>query len=190
MSGAIDSNLVEEAREGSHIAYGRLMGKYGGVVRRVVDARMSGAAADRDDVVQQTFVVAWTELPRLSSPDKFAAWLAGIAVNLARRWARDDARYREMLVAQGRPQDLLRDERRDPGGCWAGVRDSIAALPPGQREAVDLHYLHGMSYAEIAANLALPVSTVLGRLQRARKRLILVQVFHDGMFWTACRHQG
>jgi transposase len=55
---------------------------------------------------------------------------------------------------------------------------------------VDLHYLHGMSYAEIAANLARPVSTVLGRLQRARKRLILVQVFHDGMFWTACRHQG
>jgi len=166
-----EAQLAAEARDGSHIAYGRLVERYGEAVRRVVDARMGGGAADRDDVVQQTFAAAWADLPQLRSNDKFGAWITGIAVNLARRWTRDEARYREMVEAHGRPHDLLRDERRDAAGRWPSVRDSVEALPPDQRDAVTLHYLHGMSYAEIATDLALPVSTVLGRLQRARKRL-------------------
>jgi hypothetical protein len=48
---------------------------------------------------------------------------------------------------------------------------AIAALPPALARAVTLHYLEGQSYAEVAAALAVPVSTVKGRLFKSRARL-------------------
>ncbi|MEO2006000.1 MAG: RNA polymerase sigma factor [Candidatus Poribacteria bacterium] len=165
-----DSDLVVEARDGSHVAFAELVDRYHVRVSRVVAARMGGAGLDGEDVVQQAFTAAWVELPTLLAPQKFASWVNGIAANLARRWVRDQARYRELLDAHGRPDGVLRDERRG-GGSWDRVRDSVAELPPEQAEAVTLHYLHGLSYAEIAEELSVPVSTVLGRLQRARRKL-------------------
>ena len=48
---------------------------------------------------------------------------------------------------------------------------AIEALPPALARAVALHYLEGLSYAEAAAALGVPVSTVKGRLFKSRTRL-------------------
>ena len=49
--------------------------------------------------------------------------------------------------------------------------DAIAALPEDQSEVVALRYTGGLSYPEIAARLDVPLSTVQGRLKRARQVL-------------------
>jgi RNA polymerase sigma-70 factor (ECF subfamily) len=46
----------------------------------------------------------------------------------------------------------------------ARVRDAIAALPNGQRDAVRLFYLHGLSHAEVAEELGVSVGAVKSRL--------------------------
>lgn len=166
-----DSNLVIEARDGSHVAFAELIDRHYARVSRVIGARAGGGSPDGEDLMQQTFAAAWVELPRLREPESFGAWISGIAANVARRWARDMARYREFLAEHGRPAGVLRDERRDGNTAWDKLRDSVEGLPADQREAVTLHYFRDMSYAEIGAELGVPVSTVLGRLQRARRKL-------------------
>ena len=164
-------DLVAEARDGSHVAFAALVDRYHASVSRVIASRLGRGRPDGEDIMQQTFAAAWFELPQLRTPEKFGAWLNGIAQNLARRWIRNETRYREILVAQGRPEHVLRDERRGANASWATLSEHLAELPGDQREAVTLHYRHGMSYAEIGSELSVPVSTVLGRLQRARRRL-------------------
>jgi hypothetical protein len=59
--------------------------------------------------------------------------------------------------------------------CWSlplvGSWPAVGALPAPLRRVLVLHYLDGLSYAEIAAALDVPVSTVKGRLFRSRARL-------------------
>jgi len=145
--------------------------RYHTPVSRAIAVRIGRGRPDGEDIMQQAFAAAWVELPRLRTPEKFGAWLNGIATNLARRWIRDETRYREILGEQGRPGHVLRDERRYGSTVWETLREGVDELPADQREAVTLHYLDGMTYAEISARLSVPVSTVLGRLQRARRRL-------------------
>jgi bifunctional DNase/RNase len=51
------------------------------------------------------------------------------------------------------------------------VREAIAALAPGQRDAVLLFYLQGLSHREVAAELAISIGAVKARLHQARSAL-------------------
>ena len=113
-------------------------------------------------------------------PERFGSWLAGIALNVARMWAR-----RRTAMPLGR---LTR--------CWAArwsdepispepdpaahaeaveltlrVRSAVANLPRGQRAAVLLFYLAGLSHLEVAEHLGVPVGAVKTRLHKARLHL-------------------
>jgi RNA polymerase sigma-70 factor (ECF subfamily) len=54
--------------------------------------------------------------------------------------------------------------RDDPA---AAARDLIAGLPARQRDVLDLRFVTGLSYAEIAARLDIPVGTVRSRIHHA-----------------------
>jgi RNA polymerase sigma-70 factor (ECF subfamily) len=51
------------------------------------------------------------------------------------------------------------------------VAATIAALPPGERDALLLYAWEDLGYEDIAAALGIPVGTVRSRLNRARRRL-------------------
>ena len=51
------------------------------------------------------------------------------------------------------------------------ARETIAGLPPLQREILDLRFQHDLSYAEIAEVLGVPVGTVRSRLHNAMQLL-------------------
>jgi hypothetical protein len=59
---------------------------------------------------------------------------------------------------------------QDNDARWR-LQQALDALPSSLREVIVLHYLQGFSYAEVAAALALPLSTVKGRLFHSRRRL-------------------
>jgi RNA polymerase sigma-70 factor (ECF subfamily) len=59
---------------------------------------------------------------------------------------------------------LQRDQRRS-------VLAAVTALPPGQREAIELAYFDGYSQAEIATRTGLPLGTVKSRTRAAMRAL-------------------
>ena len=123
------------------------------------------------DAAQEAAIAAMTDLGRLRSPERFGAWFCGIALNVARRWLRQ---LRAELP--GLPPDQACPapgpaEVAEAAEVSARVRDAIAALPNGQRDAVRLFYLHGLSHAEVAEELGVSVGAVKSRLHQARAAL-------------------
>ncbi len=123
------------------------------------------------DAAQEAAVAAMTSLDRLRSPASFGPWFCGIALNVARRW-------RRQLSAEvpGAPPDQASTlpgpaEAAEIADLARRVRAAIDQLPAGQREAVLLFYLQGLSHLEVAAELGISRGAVKARLHQGRAAL-------------------
>jgi RNA polymerase sigma factor (sigma-70 family) len=136
--------------------------------------RVLGSPDLARDAAQEAAIAAMTDLGRLRSPDRFGAWFCGIALNVARRWLRQ-LRPEVWGLAAGLPYLPSADpdpaEAAELADIAERVRDAIAALADGQRDAVRLFYLQGLSHREVAAELGISVGAVKARLHQARAAL-------------------
>src|SRR5262245_50870654 len=153
--------LVERARRGDADAFAVLVERHHAAVHRAVRARL-GDELDAQEVVQETFVRAWRELPGLREPARFAAWLGRIA---QRQAPGPDARSRRPPAPL--PIDGFEvpepDAHAATAATVAAVRAAVGRLPRLDREATALFYLEGYSVAEVAARLRVPPGTVKRR---------------------------
>ena len=112
-----------------------------------------------------------TDLARLRSPDRFGGWFCGIALNVSRRWLRQ-LRSEVLGLELDPPSETPGPaEAAEVADVVARVRSAVAGLPAGQRDAVWLYYLQGLSHREVAAELDVSVGAVKSRLHQARAAL-------------------
>jgi RNA polymerase sigma factor (sigma-70 family) len=123
--------------------------------------------ADAEDVAQEAVLRAFLSLSTLRDPERFDAWLVGIALNVAKTRLRR-ARTESRVLAATVPSGASGDDERD---LLDAVRDAVALLPPRQREAVLLHYVDGLTCEEVAELLDSTPGAVRVRLHRARAAL-------------------
>jgi RNA polymerase sigma-70 factor (ECF subfamily) len=129
------------------------------------------------DVAQDVAVDVLRSLPKLRQPEAFDAWVHRITVRHALR----QLRRRRATQAVETPLALIaeRDEPPAPEGpdraALAAARSMLAAalakLPPRQRLALALRYVHDLSDAEIAAALGCRIGTAHSLLSRGRAGL-------------------
>jgi RNA polymerase sigma factor (sigma-70 family) len=126
-----------------------------------------------EDVVQESFVAAWSALPRLAEPAAFPGWLRGIVRHQAFRMLRKKALPTVPLAeAEELPaEDVPADRRLEQRQRFALALAAIAALPAKLREPAALFFIHDCSHRDIAVFLGLSVETVNNRLHAARSRL-------------------
>jgi RNA polymerase sigma-70 factor (ECF subfamily) len=137
-------------------------------VHRYVARRAGRAVAD--DLAAETFLVAFRERDRFVERGAGPRpWLYGIATNLLRRARRDEERYLRALARAGGPTDA--PDVGDASAARAAVVGALLALAPEERDALLLHGLAGLSYAECAAATGVPEGTVASRISRARTRV-------------------
>ena len=173
-----DAEQVQKVLAGDQAAYEPLVEAYQGRIFAFVAGRIRNFSAT-EDIVQNAFVEAYMHLKSLKSPEKFAGWLRGIALNLSNKWLQQK---RPIISIDDTSRDItpeisefplpdLPDEALEKSEKKEAVIAAVDALPDIYRESVLLHYMEGMTYPEIAAFLDVPESTVTGRLQVARNRL-------------------
>jgi RNA polymerase sigma factor (sigma-70 family) len=133
--------------------------------------RVLGSAELARDAAQEAAVAAMTNLDRLRSPDRFGAWFCGIALNVARRWLRQFRAESLGLQPDHASPSPGPAEMAETAEIAGRVRGAIAALPDGQRDAVLLFYLQGLSHREVAGELRISVGAVKSRLHQARAAL-------------------
>jgi RNA polymerase sigma factor (sigma-70 family) len=125
-----------------------------------------------DDLVQDTFERALRFLSAgHAAPHSPRAWL----ISILRHVFIDRMRTRAARPTVDTVDELPAPEPL-PEPIWASVtpaevRAALADLEPGLRRAFELHYLQGLRYKDIAAELQIPDNTVASRLHRARKAL-------------------
>jgi RNA polymerase sigma-70 factor (ECF subfamily) len=124
-------------------------------------APIVGSREVADDIVQESFAVAYRKRGSLREERSVGPWVWQIAYRLALR-----ERSRQGKLAD-LPDDLtIFDEERDPEMAAA-----IRVLTPQRRLVVFLHYFAGFTYPEIADTLDIAEGTVAATLAQARRAL-------------------
>jgi len=142
--------------------------------------RMVERDEQAEEVVQETWLRALRELPRLREPARFAPWFYGIA----RRVLMDRLRQKHAhLIEDTDPEDLAVDIEAPAFDAEdvARLRDGVLRLPLAEREALTLFYLEGLSIHEVAEVVDAPEGTVKSRLHRARRMLRRVIEENEGV---------
>ena len=184
-----DAGLLRRMAAGDEAALGALYDRWSALVHSVV-LRIVGDSGDAEELVEETFWQAWRQAGRYDADRGSAsAWLVVIARSRAldrvrlRGWKRASAgteaemESAEAVVEVGSPlQAAEQDETRRI------VRAAMDALPPEQRETLEMAYFRGMSQSEIAAATGQPLGTVKTRarlaLQKLREALAVLRDVH------------
>ena len=136
------------------------------------------------DIVQDTYIKAFTHLDSFQGDTKFLPWVRQIAANTARDWLK---KKRPMLfteLSSGNEQDtpveeLFPDERSenlpdqviDQEETKRLISEIIEELPEDQRAAIGMFYYEEMSVKEIAAAMDVSESAVKSRLMYGRNKI-------------------
>ena len=165
-----DARLVQAALDGDRDAFAALVTRHWPTAVALA-ARVLGTADLAADAAQEAAVAALVGLDRLRAPGRFGAWFCGITLNVARGWVRQLRAERPAAALDQASAEPGPDERAELADLAAAVRASVAQLADGQRDAVLLFYLQGLTHREVAAELAISVGAVKARLHQARAAL-------------------
>lgn len=143
----------------------RLWGECSPAVLRYAARRVTGTAAD--DVVAETFVVAWRRLAEV--PEPALPWLLGVARGVAANSQRSVNRQSALAFrVAAQPSHLPEPAGTDYDG---EVLLALSRLSEADRELLTLIAWDGLKPHEAAQVLACSATTLRVRLSRARGRL-------------------
>lgn len=136
--------------------------------RRLVD-RTDAA----DDAMQESWLAIVRGIRRLDDPARFGPWAYAIVTYKCRDWIRKRRREPDAgaTLEDAVAPPAVRSDIDRPVDDQNALRGALGALSPDHRAALALHYLEGMSVADIATSLGVPVGTIKSRLHHARERL-------------------
>ena len=177
-----EMQLVRRAKGGDDSAYEELVRRYDRNVFRIAQ-HITQNREDAEDVVQEAFLKAYSNLAKFQEQSKFYTWLVRIAVNEALMKLRrrkpertvsldeevkteDDSLPREVADWSPNPEQMYNQaELRDI------LTRTIQGLPSGFRTVFVLRDVEGLSTEETAEALELSIPAVKSRLLRARLQL-------------------
>ena len=172
-----DTALVERARDGDRPAFEELVRR----TSRLVFARLyldTGRADRAEDLLQETYLLAFRSMRRLADPSGFRSWLLAIAHNVLI----DDAR-RAMRLKRLTPDllDIPINTLRAAGPSPVEVAEReelrqrvlavLRSMPEEYRLPLTLRYITGADYDTIGEQLGLTNGALRGLLHRGLKML-------------------
>lgn len=177
-----ESALVERARGGDTAAFSELVNQYERKIYRLAK-HITQNDEDAEDVLQETFLKAFSHLGSFEGQSKFYTWIVRIAVNEALMKLRK--RKSDRTVSLDEPQDTGEDTvareiavwHEDPEQKYSQeelreiLDDAVNSLKPGFRTVFVLRDIEELSTEETAETLGISVPAVKSRLLRARLQL-------------------
>ena len=172
-----DERIVQSILDGKVDAYSLLIDKYAETVYKYVSVMLGPGDDSIEDICQESFVAAYAGLAALQNRENFRGWLLGIASNKVKTAFRERKKERAAVSAVAEDDKIAEhelDEDLDEDRVQRLVWQALAGLPDEMREVLTLKYFQNLSYEEIAETLAVPKSTVRGRIYRAYQNLRVI----------------
>ncbi len=171
---ASDADLVAQAASGSEHAFRGLYRRYARPVYWIAHGLLSDQS-DAEDVMQETFVVAWRKLAGLQlQSDSLLPWLATIcrfqAANRMRR-RRRDRENTAALIDETLPDTVDVEDQVIGSDLARVIADEVGAMSELDREIFRLCAVEGYAYQAAAESLDVSHAVVRNRLSRIRTRL-------------------
>jgi RNA polymerase sigma-70 factor (ECF subfamily) len=173
-----DARLRKRLHSGDKRAFEELLDLYGARVQNLA-RRYAASPADAEDLTQEIFLSIFKSIGTFRGESELSTWITRIALNHGLRWKEkhDRERTRDAGTAANELELPCPDLRSDPTNrqgqkeLSSQVHAAINELSEQHREIVTLHELHGLTYAQCAEVLQIPVGTVKSRLSNAFSHL-------------------
>ena len=174
-----DLELARAAAKGDAQAFEALVDRHSAELFRIA-LSMSSGRADAEDICQETFVGAFRGLRGFDGRSSVKTWLIRILLRQAAKVWKKNRRRRSttsidaisQVNGRGENRSMLEPQARAKDHDTAmDLMEKIHHLRPDHQQVIVLREVHGMSYDQIAAALAIPRGTVESRLFRARAEL-------------------
>lgn len=162
-----DELLVLLVRSGDRRAGERLAARWTPRLLRTA-RRLCGDGAGAEEIVQDTWFRILRGLPGLADPARFPAWSFSILRRVSADWIARTARER------ARRSDVDPADSGISGGVGetrSALDQAFSRLSPDHRLAATLYFAEGLSLAEIAAAMRIPLGTAKSRIFHARRQL-------------------
>lgn len=161
-----DVELCGLAATGERRAFGELVRRHGSAVRALL-RRMGAQPSQADDVAQDAFITAFERITDFRAEGTFAGWVKRIAARLYLKRLQRERRLGE-LVAESAPPE---EGHAADAEAAIDLEGALRALAPGERVCVTLCFGAGLSHAEAAEALNLPLGTVKSHVKRGLDKL-------------------
>ena len=127
--------------------------------------------ADAQDIVQQTAVALWRKFDEYDPARPFAPWACRFALNEARHFMRQNARWHAFLNDELAAELHRRREELEFDARFVHLSRCLQKLPPEQRTLLEAYYYRGEAVEEIAGARGRSSEAVYKVLQRVRQAL-------------------
>jgi RNA polymerase sigma-70 factor (ECF subfamily) len=165
-----DTQLLRQVAAGDEAAFAELYDLYAPAIYNYL-LRLVNEPAVAEEILQEVFLVMWQSAHRFREEAKVKTWLLRIAHHQAVSW------LRRAHAALWSNEELEADEHdhieEHLARSWQidQIRAVLAQLTPNHRAVIELTFVQGLSYAEIAGVMNCPIGTVKSRMSYALHRL-------------------
>ena len=163
--------LVRQCIDGDSSAYRVLYDRYSKAMFNTA-LRIVNRVADAEDVLQDSFTDAFTQLGSFENKSTFGAWLKQIVVFKSIGFLK---RQRMNFVDMETVVDMPEENGLDEEAIWYTVdmiKQKMKQLPDGYRTVLSLYLFEGYDQEEIAEILGVAQSTVRTQYIRAKQKLL------------------
>jgi RNA polymerase sigma-70 factor (ECF subfamily) len=147
-----------------------------------VALKYCGNTFDAEDVLQETYLLAFNKFDQLREKSKCKPWLLRILRNnFLKSYHKKKSRQR---LSETDYTDFLKNKMsaetaenilENTSGKQI-IQQAIEKLPPKYKEILILYYMEELLYKDIATSLDIPIGTVMSRLTRAREGLKIILI--------------
>lgn len=162
-----DVELCARAATGERPAFGELVRRHGSPVRGLL-RRMGAQPAEADDVAQDAFLAAFERITEFRGEGTFAGWVKRIAARAYLRRLQKESRL-GALAAEAGDEDAHRADGDADGRI--DLDEGLKTLSAAERLCVSMCFGAGLSHAETAEALNLPLGTVKSHVKRGLEKL-------------------
>lgn len=170
-----EAELVMRAGRGVEAAQGALFRRHAPRLLPLLQ-RLLASQSDAEDALQDTFLQAFQDLPRLRDPGAFGPWLRQVAVHQAHRRFRR-RRLLALIGLDGPPPDATLARLADRGASAEAraelgrIDAALARLPAPERSAWVLRHVEGYELEEVARLCRCSLATAKRRIAAAQARV-------------------
>jgi len=181
-----DEQLITAVLRGETLSYGVIVERYWKMAVALALSKINDAT-EAEDIAQESFIKAYSQLPKLRNPARFAGWLSKIVSRQCINYVRRYSRGQSIVTLDTKAFEML-----DSGLVFSSnpgldenqinfVRQSISKLPDKFKKVVVMRFVAEFTSAEIAKKLGKRHGTVRVWLHRAYQilRKELAPIFEE-----------
>ncbi|MBR6539589.1 MAG: sigma-70 family RNA polymerase sigma factor [Bacteroides sp.] len=151
-------------------AFDQLVKKYQSPIRRFFLHQTCGDGPLSDDLAQETFIKAYTNLSSFKSLSNFSTWLFRVAHNVFYDYIRTQKEMDDLDTGQ---VDAAHQVRQKDIGQEIDIYQALATLKEAERTCITLFYMEEQTMEKIVEITGMPPNTIKSHLKRGKEKMAI-----------------